>query len=102
MANVKVGILATLKAKPGKEGQLAAFIRGALPLAVGEPATVTWYAWQLDAQTFGIFDTFADNSGRQAHMSGQIAAALMANAPDLLAEPPSIQNIDILAAKIPG
>ena len=102
MANVRVGILATLKAKPGKEGQLAEFIRGALPLAVAEPATVTWYAWQMDASTFGIFDTFADNSGRQAHMSGQIAAALMAKAPDLLAEPPSIQNIDILAAKIPG
>jgi quinol monooxygenase YgiN len=99
---VKVGILATLVAKPGKEEELGAFLASALPLAQEEPATITWYAWRMGPSTFGIFDTFADASGRQAHMAGRIAAALMAKAPDLLAEPPSIQNIDVLAAKLSG
>lgn len=102
MANVRVGILATLQAKPGKEEELGAFIRGALPLAEAEPATVTWYAWRMGPSTFGIFDTFVEQAGRQAHLAGQIAAALMAKAPDLLSQPPDIQMIDILAAKIPG
>ena len=102
MAGIKVGILATLVAKPGKEEELGAFLASALPLAQGEPATITWYAWRMGPSTFGIFDTFPDAAGRQAHMAGQIAAALMAKAPDLLAEPPSIQNIDVLAAKLSG
>ncbi|HET9623748.1 MAG TPA: antibiotic biosynthesis monooxygenase [Kofleriaceae bacterium] len=100
MANVNVGILATLKAKPGKEEELGAFIKSALPLAEGEPQTVTWYAWRMGPSTFGIFDTFPDQPGRQAHLNGQIAAALMAKAPELLAEPPDIQMIDVLAAKL--
>jgi len=99
---VNVGILAQLEAKPGKEEELRSFLQSALALAQAEPATITWYVWQLGPSTFGIFDTFPDDAGRQAHLSGRIAAALMAKAPDLLSQPPSIQKIDILAAKIPG
>ncbi|HEX4416953.1 MAG TPA: antibiotic biosynthesis monooxygenase [Kofleriaceae bacterium] len=96
---VKVGIVAMLEAKPGKEEELASLLRGAQALAEQEAGTVAWYALQFGPSTFGIFDAFADNAGRQAHMSGQIAAALMAKAPELLSEPPSIRNCDILAAK---
>ena len=67
----------------------------------GEPETVTWYAIRLGPSTFGIFDTFPDDSGRQAHLSGQVAAALMEKADELLAEPPSIERVDVLAAKLP-
>jgi quinol monooxygenase YgiN len=96
---VKVGIVAMLEAKPGKEEEVAALLRSALPLAQAEAGTVVWYALQLGPSTFGIFDAFADAAGRQAHMAGQIAAALMAKAPDLLSQPPDIRNCDILAAK---
>jgi quinol monooxygenase YgiN len=96
---VKVGIVAMLEAKPGKEEELASLLRSAQALAEQEVGTVAWYALQFGPSTFGIFDAFADNAGRQAHMSGQIAAALMAKAPELLSEPPSIRNCDILAAK---
>jgi quinol monooxygenase YgiN len=97
---VTLGLLATLKAKPGQETAVSDMLKGALVLAQGEDQTVTWYAWQIDANTFGIFDTFDFETGRQAHLNGQIAAALMAKADELLAEPPSIQQIDILAAKV--
>jgi quinol monooxygenase YgiN len=96
---VTVGLLVRLEAKPGKEADVENFLRGALPLAQEEPATITWYAIRLGPSTFGIFDTFPDDSGRQAHLSGPIAAALMANASELLAQPPTIEYIDILAAK---
>jgi quinol monooxygenase YgiN len=99
---VTVGLLVRVEAKPGKEGAVENFLRGALPLAQGEPATTTWYAIRLGPSTFGVFDTFPNEAGRQAHLSGPIAAALMANAAELLAQPPSIEQIDILAAKIPG
>ncbi len=99
---VKVGLLVTLEAKPGKEQVLADFLSGALPLAEEEPATVAWFAIQIAPATFGIFDAFPDDAGRQAHLAGKIAAALMAKAPDLLAQPPSIQKVDVLAAKLPG
>jgi len=98
---VKVGILARLEAKPGKEQALADFLAGALPLAQAEPDTITWYAIQIGPSTFGIFDTFPADSGRQAHLSGPIAVALMANAAELLSEPPDLKMIDILAAKTP-
>jgi quinol monooxygenase YgiN len=88
-----------LEAKPGKEEELASFLQSALPLAQAEAGTVVWYAFRLGPSTFGIFDAFADAAGRQAHMTGQIAAALLAKAPDLLSQPPSILNCDILAAK---
>ncbi len=96
---IKVGLLVRLVAKPGKEQVVADFIQGALPLAQQEPATMTWYAIRIDHATFGIFDTFPDDAGRQAHLGGPIAAALMAHADELLAEPPKIEPIDVLASK---
>jgi quinol monooxygenase YgiN len=96
---IKLGLLATLEAKPGKEAELEAFLKSALPLAQNEPDTKTWYAFKINANTFGIFDTFEYEQGRQAHLSGPIASALMAKADELLAQPPLIQNIDILASK---
>ncbi|GAB2585147.1 putative quinol monooxygenase [Spirosoma areae] len=96
---VTVGLLVRLEAKPGKEQAVADFLKSGLPLAQNEPATVTWYGVQLGPSTFGIFDTFPDDAGRQAHLSGPIAAALMANAAELLASDPVIEMVDILAAK---
>lgn len=100
MATVTVGLLVRLEAKPGKEADVENFLRSGLPLAQQEPATITWYAIRLGPLTFGIFDTFPDEAGRQAHLNGPIAAALMANAAELLAQPPTIEMIDILAAKL--
>ena len=99
---VNLGIFATLKAKPGKEAEVEQFLKSALPLANQEAATVVWFAVRLDASTFGIFDAFANETGREAHLSGRIAAALMAKWKDLLAEPPDIKKLDILAAKLAG
>lgn len=98
---VKVGLLVQLEAKPGKEEELEAFIQSALPLAEAEPNTITWYAIKISATTFGIFDTFRDDNGRQEHLVGKIAEALMAKAPELLAQAPDIKQIDIVAAKLP-
>lgn len=98
---VRVGLLVRLHAKPGKEEELAHFLEGALPLAQDEPATVAWFVLRLAPSVFGIFDAFPDDAGRQAHLSGQIASALLAKAPDFLAEPPAIEQVDILAAKLP-
>jgi len=97
---VKVGILARLVAKPGKEREVAAFLAGALPLAQQEAKTLVWFAIRLSEREFGIFDAFADDSGRAAHLEGPIAAALMAKAGELLAEPPRIEKVDVLAAKL--
>lgn len=99
---VTVALLVRLEAKPGKEADVENFLRGALPLVEQEPATITWYAIRLGPSTFGIFDTFPDNSGRQAHLSGPVAAALMEKASELFAQPPSIEMVDVLAAKLPG
>jgi quinol monooxygenase YgiN len=98
--NITLGILATLKAKPGKEGEVEQFLKSALPLANQEIGTVVWFALRVDHDTFAIFDAFTDQAGRQAHLSGPIAAALMAKAKDLLAEPPDIKNVGVLAAKL--
>jgi quinol monooxygenase YgiN len=95
----KLGFLATMVAKPGKADELAAFLSGALPLAEAEGGTITWYAIKIDDSTYGIFDTFDDEDARQVHINGPIAAALMARAGELLAEPPSIKPVDVLAAK---
>ncbi|MEP6940704.1 MAG: antibiotic biosynthesis monooxygenase [Rudaea sp.] len=95
----KFGLLARLQAKPGKEKEVEALLIGALPLAEQEAGTRTWYAFRLDASTFGIFDTFDDETGREAHLAGQIAQALMAKADELLAVPPQIDKIDLLATK---
>jgi quinol monooxygenase YgiN len=95
----KYGLLARLEAKPGMEDDVAALLAGALPLAQAEGATRTWYAFRIDASTFGIFDSFDDEAGRQAHLDGDIAKALMANADRLLAVPPTIDKVDLLASK---
>ena len=96
---VNVGLLVRLEAKPGKEQAVADFLKSGLSMAQNEPDTITWYGVQLGPSTFGIFDTFPDEAGRKAHLNGPIAAALMANAADLLASDPVIEQVDILAAK---
>jgi quinol monooxygenase YgiN len=98
---MSLGLLVRLEAKPGKEAEVSAFITSALSLAQQEPATTTWFALRLGASTFGIFDTFPNEAGRQAHLSGPIAAALMAKASELLSVPPTIEKVDVLAAKLP-
>ncbi|MBK8276329.1 MAG: antibiotic biosynthesis monooxygenase [Nitrospira sp.] len=97
---VRVGLLVRLQAKPGKEAEVASFLESGLALANQEAATVVWFALRLGPSTFGIFDAFPDEAGRKAHLGGPIAAALMAKAADLLAEPPKIEQVDVLAAKI--
>ncbi len=99
---VTKGLAVKLVAKPGKEAEVEAFLNGGLALANGEPLTVTWYAVKFNENTFGIFDTFGTDEGRDAHLNGPIAAALMANAEALLAEPPTIDKVDIIAAKTTG
>jgi quinol monooxygenase YgiN len=99
---VRTALYVRLEAKPGKEQEVADFLRAGLPLVEEEPATTAWFGIQMSPTTFGIFDAFPDEAGREAHLSGKVAAALMAKAPDLLAEPPKIQKIDVLAAKLPG
>lgn len=98
---VKVGLYVRLDAKPGKESEVESFLRGALPLVNQEPATTAWFAIRMGSSTFGIFDVFPDESGRQAHLSGKVAEALMTKAPELLASAPQIEKIDILADKLP-
>jgi quinol monooxygenase YgiN len=100
MNTVTVALWVKLDAKPGKEGALDAFLRSALPLVQEEPATLAWFAIRLGSSTFGIFDAFPDDAGRQAHLTGKVAAALMAKAPELLAASPSIEKVDVLAAKV--
>jgi quinol monooxygenase YgiN len=97
---VHVGLLARLEAKPGKEADVANLLTSALALANAETATTVWFALKIGPTTFGIFDAFADEAGRQAHLSGQIASALMAKAPELLSQAPVIEKVDILAAKM--
>ena len=94
-----VGLLVRLEAKPGKETEVATFISAALSLAQQEPATTAWFALRLGPSTFGIFDTFPNEDGRQRHLTGPIAAALMAKASDLFSVPPVIEMVDVLAAK---
>ncbi len=97
---VRVALLVRLQAKPGKEADVARFLESGLALANQEAAMPIWFALRLGPATFGIFDAFADEAGRKAHLAGQIAAALMAKAPELLAEAPKIEHVDVLAAKI--
>ena len=97
-----VGLLATLEAKPGKEEELAGLLESAAELARNEPQTNAWFAIRLGPTSFGIFDAFEDESGREAHLNGEIAAALMAKAPELLADEPRIERVDVLAEKLPG
>jgi quinol monooxygenase YgiN len=98
----KVALYVPLEAKPGKEKEVAEFLKSALPLVDAEPDTVSWFAIQEGPSSFAIFDTFNDDSGRNAHLNGKVAAALMAKAGELLAKPPTIHKIDILAQKLPS
>ena len=97
---VKFALLATLKAKTGKEAEVEQFLKSALPLVEAEPDTAQWYAIKFDDSTFGIFDTFADEAGRNAHLNGKVAAALMEKASELFAEAPDIKKLEILTAKV--
>jgi quinol monooxygenase YgiN len=101
MNTVKVALLVKLEAKPGREEDVEAFLRSALPLVQEEPATVAWFAIRIGPSTFGIVDAFPDEAGRQAHLSGKVAAALMAKAPELFSTAPAIDKVDVLAAKLP-
>ncbi|MDQ9172340.1 antibiotic biosynthesis monooxygenase [Oxalobacteraceae bacterium R-40] len=98
---VHVGLMVRLEAKPGKEVDVESFLRDQLAFAQGEPETTAWFAMRLGPRTFAIFDAFPDESGREAHLSGQIAEELKSIAPTLLKKPPTIEKIDVLAAKIP-
>ena len=98
---VSVGLLVLLEAKPGKEAEVERFLRDGYSLVLEEPATTAWFAIRLGPSKFGIFDVFPDEAGRRAHLSGKVAEALMARAADLLSKPPSIENVDVLAARLP-
>jgi quinol monooxygenase YgiN len=98
----KLAILALLEARPGKEQELEEFLKSALPMAQAETGTTSWYALKMGPDKFGIFDTFPDTKGRDAHLSGEIAKALFAKAEELLAKPPTIEQPEILAVKTPG
>ena len=99
---MKHALFVRLEAKPGKEKDVAQFLQAGLGMAQQEKGTPVWFALQLGPSTFGVFDAFYDETGRQAHLNGSIAQALGANAPMLLAQAPSIERIDILGAKLPG
>ena len=99
---VKLALFVLLKAKPEKADALEKFLKRGLELANAEPETPIWFALRFDAGTFGIFDAFSEEHGREAHLNGPIAAALMAHADELLAEPPRIEKVDVLAAKLPA
>ncbi|MDQ5987770.1 MAG: hypothetical protein CSYNP_03516 [Syntrophus sp. SKADARSKE-3] len=98
---VHTALFVSLEAKPGKEKELEELLCEALPIVLEEPATIAWFSLRLGPSKFGIFDAFPDEEGRQAHLGGRIAAALAANAPALLAKPPVIEKMDVLAAKLP-
>jgi quinol monooxygenase YgiN len=97
-----LALFARLEAKPGKEEEVAAFLKQGLQLANQEATTPLWFALRLGPATFAIFDAFHDETGRQAHLNGPIAKALMAQAPNLLATPPVIERLQVLGAKLPG
>ena len=99
---MKNALFVRLEAKPGREKEVAQFLQAGFSMAQQEGTTPVWFALQLGPATFGIFDAFADEAGRQAHLTGPIAQALGANASRLLAQAPSIERIDVLAAKLPG
>jgi len=96
-----VALFARLEAKPGNENQVAKFLETGLALANQEVTTPIWFALRIGPTTFGVFDAFTDESGRQAHLNGPIAKALMAQAPELFSKPPAIERIEVLGAKLP-
>jgi quinol monooxygenase YgiN len=99
---VNVALWVRLETKPGKEAEVENFLRAGLALVQEEPGTTAWFAIRMGASTFGIFDAFPDEAGRQAHLAGRVAAALKSKAAELFAEPLAIEKIDVLAAKLPG
>ncbi|HKY13024.1 MAG TPA: antibiotic biosynthesis monooxygenase [Gaiellaceae bacterium] len=102
MTTVTKGLWVPLEAKPGREEDVAKFLEGATPLVEAEPGTIAWFAVRLGDSQFAIFDVFPDDAGRQAHLSGRVAEALMGQADELLARPPDIQQADVIASKLPG
>ena len=98
---VTTGLIVRLEAKASKEEDVAAFLRDALPLVEDEPQTVAWFAVKVGASSFAIVDVFPDEDGRQAHLDGAVAAALIEKMNELLAEPPEIAHVDVLTAKLP-
>jgi quinol monooxygenase YgiN len=102
MTTVTKGLWVPLQAKPGREEDVASFLEGATPLVEEEPETTAWFAVRLGNSQFAIFDVFPDDAGRQAHLSGRVAEALMAHAQELLDRPPDIQQTDVIASKLPA
>ena len=98
---IQVALFVRLEAKPGKEKEVENFLLEGLPLVQEEPETTVWFGIRLGPSTFGIFDAFANKSGRQAHLSGKVAQALMAQVSELFSKPPVIEKVDLLAAKLP-
>jgi quinol monooxygenase YgiN len=90
-----------LEAKPGKEADVEKFLQAGQELVEAETKTVSWFAIKIGPSRYGIFDTFADDSGRDAHLNGEVAKALMAKATELFAKSPSIEKIDVIASKLP-
>ena len=101
MTDVTVGLWVRLEAKPGKEGDVEAFLNSGRALVDDEPETIAWFAVRLSSTTFAIFDAFASETGREAHLSGRVAAALMESAGELLAQGPAIEKVDVIASKLP-
>ena len=99
---VTKALLVRLEAKPGKEADVASFLTSGLPMVQAEPATIAWFGIRLGPTTYGIFNAFPDDAGRQAHLSGRVAQALTARASELFSQPPNIEQIDVLAAKLPS
>ena len=97
---IKLAFLARFDAKPGKEEEVAKFLEFAREMAQKEPTTINWYAIRLSHSTFGVFDTFNDETGRQKHLNGPIGQALMAKAPELFSSPPKIEPVEVLGLKI--
>ncbi len=98
---IRKALYVRLDAKPGLESQVEEFLTSALPLVEAEPATKAWFAIKMGPATFGIFDVFPDDAGREAHLAGKVADALKARAGELLSMPPEIEKIDVIAAKLP-
>jgi quinol monooxygenase YgiN len=99
---VKVGLFVRMEAKAGHEEEVETFLREGLALVDAEPATIVWFAFRLGPSTFGIFDAFPDENGRRAHLEGRVASALKERAGEMLAEPPAIEQLDMLAGKLPA
>jgi quinol monooxygenase YgiN len=99
---IKLALFARFEAKPGKEDEVVRFLAAALTMVRDEPASPIWFALRLSPTTFGVFDAFHDEAGRQGHLNGPIAQALMAKAPELFVDPPSIEPLDVLGLKNTG